>query len=114
MREYSFRKDGFTFERVSKATARRVFNNNMPIMLCPCNLRPETGLFSTVVQNGKHLNTTFETLLNTFEYYNCTTNETGRYTAFYIPVTEVDRFTGETPMAATLGTVKQYDYNFIN
>ena len=26
MREYSFRKDGFTFERVSKATARRVFN----------------------------------------------------------------------------------------
>lgn len=114
MREYSFRKDGFTFERVSKATARRVFNNNMPIMLCPCNLRPETGLFSTVVQNGKHLNTTFETLLNTFEYYNCTTNETGRYTAFYIPVTEVDRFTGETPTAATLGTVKQYDYNFIN
>lgn len=53
MREYSFRKDGFTFERVSKATARRVFNNDMPIMLCPCNLRPETGLFSTVVQNGK-------------------------------------------------------------
>ena len=75
MREYSFRKDGFTFERVSKATARRVFNNDMPIMLCPCNLRPETGLFITVVQNGKHLNTTFETLLNTFEYYNCTTNE---------------------------------------
>lgn len=57
MREYSFRKDGFTFERVSKATARRVFNNDMPVMLCPCNLRPETGLFSTVVQNGKHLDT---------------------------------------------------------
>lgn len=107
-------KDGFTFERVSKATARRVFNNDMPVMLCPCNLRPETGLFSTVVQNGKHLDTTFETMLNTFEYYNCTTNVTGRYTAFYIPVTEVDRFTGETPTAATLGTVKQYDYNFIN
>ena len=35
MREYSFRKDGFTFERVSKATARRVFNNDMPVMLCP-------------------------------------------------------------------------------
>lgn len=79
MREYSFTKDGFTFERVSKATARRVFNNNKSIMLCPCNLRPETG----------------------------------RYTAFYIPVTEVDRFTGETPTAATLGTVKQYDYNYM-
>lgn len=68
MREYSFRKDGFTFERVSKATARRVFNNNMPIMLCPCNLRPETGLFSTVVQNGKHLNTTF---LHLQEFLSC-------------------------------------------
>lgn len=39
MREYSFRKDGFTFERVSKATARRVFNNRMAIMLSPAYLR---------------------------------------------------------------------------
>lgn len=38
-------------------------------------------------------------------------NETGRYTAFYIPVVTVDRFTGETPTAYTLGTVKQYDYS---
>lgn len=31
--------------------------------------------------------------------------------AFYIPVVTVDRFTGETPTAYTLGTVKQYDYS---
>lgn len=86
MRKYSFTQDGFTFERVSKATAQRAFNNNLAIMLCPCNLRPETGLFSMVVQNHKNLETTFEKLLNCFEYYNCTNNETGRYTAFYIPV----------------------------
>lgn len=43
--------------------------------------------------------------------YNCTDNQTGRYTAFYIPVVTVDRFTGETPTAYTLGTVKQYDYS---
>ena len=80
----------------------------------PLQFKTGNRVISTVVQNGKHLDTTFETMLNTFEYYNCITNVTGRYTAFYIPVTEVDRFTGETPTAATLGTVKQYDYNFIN
>lgn len=52
-----------------------------------------------------------EKAVNAFEIYNCTDNETGRYTAFYIPVVTVDRFTGETPTAYTLGTVKQYDYS---
>jgi hypothetical protein len=51
--------------------------------------------------------------VNAFENYNCTDNETGRYTAFYIPVVTVDRFTGEKPTAATLGTVTQYDYRYI-
>ena len=54
---------------------------------------------------------TFEEVLNAFEFYNIRGNETGRYTAFYIPVREVDRFTGETPTAYTLGTLKQYDYS---
>ena len=40
-----------------------------------------------------------------FGIYNCTDNETGRYTAFYIPVVTVDRFTGEM--------VKQYDYSIM-
>ena len=26
----------------------------------------------------------FDSYINSFEYYNCTCNETGRYTAFYI------------------------------
>ena len=55
----------------------------------------------------------FEKLLNAYEFYNCTNSETGRYTAFYIPVEYVDRFTGEAPTAATLGTVKQYNYKYM-
>ena len=39
----------------------------------------------------------FEKAVNAFEIYNCTDNETGRYTAFYIPVVTVDRFTGKRP-----------------
>lgn len=38
-------------------------------------------------------------------------HEVFSYAAFYIPVVTVDRFTGETPTAYTLGTVKQYDYS---
>lgn len=54
---------------------------------------------------------TFEEALNAFEFYRG--KETGRYTAFYIPVREVDRFTGEAPTAGTLETVTQYDYKYI-
>ena len=57
---------------------------------------------------------TFEEALNAFEFYNLRGKETGRYTAFYIPIREVDRFTGEAPTAATLGTVTQYDYRYID
>ena len=56
---------------------------------------------------------TFEEALNAFEFYNLRGKETGRYTAFYIPIREVDRFTREAPTAATLGTVTQYDYRYI-
>ena len=56
---------------------------------------------------------TIEEALNAFEFYNLRGKETRRYTAFYIPIREVDRFTGEAPTAATLGTVTQYDYRYI-
>lgn len=125
MREYSFRKDGFTFERVSKATARRVYKNGLTVVICPVNINPLAFFGSFFYEiNRKHrehliidesgIDNDFTNYINSFEYYNCTTNETGRYTAFYIPVKEVDRFTGEAPTAATLGTVKQYDHNFMN
>lgn len=62
-------------------------------------------------EQRQNVGTNNEKAVNAFENYNCTDNETGRYTAFYIPVVTVDRFTGETPTAYTLGTVKQYDYS---
>lgn len=55
----------------------------------------------------------FNNLVNSFEYYNCINSETGKYSAFYIPVCTVDRFTGEAPTPATLGTVEQYDYSYM-
>ena len=112
MNNYTFNDGGFTFKRVNKATARRAYNNGLHIVMCPCNLRPGFPWHPEAVVNGKS-GATFETALNAFEYYNIRGRETGRYTAFYIPVVTVDRFTGNAPTAGTLGTVEQYDYNYL-
>lgn len=112
MKKYTYTHDGYTFERVSKTTARRAYKNGLRVVLCPCNLRPGYPFHPETSISGKAA-ATFEEALNAFEYYNIRNRETGYYTAFYIPVREVDRFTGEAPTAATLGTVKQYDYRYI-
>lgn len=112
MKQYSYTENGYTFKRVNKTTARIAYNNGLRVILCPCNLRPGYPYYPEVSISGG-ADCTFETALNCFEYYNLRGKETGRYTAFYIPVVTVDRFTGETPTAATLGTVDEYDYRYI-
>ena len=112
MNNYNYSDGGFTFKRVNKATARRAYNNGLRVVMCPVNLRPGAPYYPEVSVSGKG-DATFETTLNAFEFYNIRGRETGRYTAFYIPVVTVDRFTGDAPTASTLGTVEQYDYNYL-
>ena len=114
MNKYSFTNNGKTWERITKKQARAAYNNGLTVRFCPCNLRPGSPFRLDMDMNRAQENCAgvdFEKLLNAFEFYNCTVNETGRYTAFYIPVVTVDRFTGEAPTAYTLETVKQYDYS---
>jgi hypothetical protein len=114
MNKYSFTNNGKTWERITKKQARAAYNNGLTVLFCPVNMRPFTPwhLEIDVNKNFEGYNgVSFEKAVNAFENYNCTDNETGRYTAFYIPVVTIDRFTGETPTAYTLGTVKQYDYS---
>lgn len=116
MRKYTFQKNGFTFERIDKAKARRAYNNGLTVLFCPCNLRPGSPFRLDMKMNKAQADcapVTFDGLVNMFEYYNCMNGETGRYTAFYIPVEYVNRFTGETPTAETLGTIRQYDYKYM-
>lgn len=123
MRKYSYTENGFTFERIDRATARRAYINGLSVVACPVNLRPGEPYHPETVLNRKNreqftadeigVKNDFNNLINSFEYYNCINSETGRYTAFYIPVVYVDRFTGETPTAATLGIVKQYNHKFM-
>lgn len=112
MKKYTFTDGGYTFQRIDKKIARRAYNNGLRVMLCPVNLRPGYPYHPETSISGKAA-ATFEEALNAFEFYNLRGKETWRYTAFYIPIREVDRFTGEAPTAATLGTVTQYDYRYI-
>ena len=86
MNEYTYTKGRFTFKRVSKTTARRCYNNGLPVIVCPVNLRPGSP-------------------------WNC---DTEFRPGGDIPVRTVDRFTGEAPTVDTLGTVEQYDYSYIS
>lgn len=116
MRKYTYTENGFTFERIDRKQARRAYNNGLTVIFCPCNLRPGSPFRLDMEMNKKQENCAgvdFDRLVNVFEMFNCRDRETGRYTAFYIPVEYVDRFTGEKPTAETMGTVKQYNYKFM-
>lgn len=110
MRKYIFTEKSHTFKRINKKTARTAYKNGLTVIICPCNLRPFTPWHNEHRLNRKDR---AQFVVNSFEYYNCINSETGKYSAFYIPVCTVDRFTGEAPTPATLGTVEQYDYSYM-
>ena len=112
MKQYTYSDAGFTFERVTRTKAKAAYNNGLRVVLCPCNLRPCYPFHPESSISGKAA-ADFETQENAFIYYNCTSKETGRRPAYYIPVRLVDAFTGDTPTADTLHRVKQYDYRYI-
>ena len=82
-------------ERVSKATARKLYEQGRELTLVPCKanvaspwlnggfmIRKSDGL-SDVVKNISIDQPTFDQCVNAFEYYNCQYNELGKYAAFY-------------------------------
>ena len=115
MRKYNFDHNGFNFIRINKKRARAAYNNGLTVIFCPCNLRP-FGFYNLglpMEQNKINQNcdgVTFDKLVNEYEFYNCHP-DTGKYTAFYIPVETVDRFTGEPSTGAD--AIEQYNYKFM-
>lgn len=71
------------YVRISKRTARKLFDAGKIVFFCPVNLRPDSSWnLSARVGGNEYRN--FDLCVNAFEYYNCYNNLTGRYTAFYI------------------------------
>ncbi len=73
-----------TLQQIQKRTAKKLFEKGETIYLQSCNYRP-FGVWSQAVDINKERaeNETFEDIVNSFEYYNCSNNETGLYTTFY-------------------------------
>lgn len=85
MIKYEFKINGVTCVRVSKALARKAYERGLRVYFCPCKLRPgfpwDPECAITKQDSDSY---SFETVLNAFEFYNCNSNEVGRYTAFYM------------------------------
>lgn len=88
MRQYNFKSGGKYYHRVNKATARRVFNAGGVVIMCACNLRPDSMWNPAVpiAANDDSTDDTFEILVNEFSFYNCGLREAGYYPAFYTEV----------------------------
>lgn len=113
MRKMRFEHDGFTFERIDKKAARTAFNNGLAVLFCPVNMPPFSTWYNASAISKKD-SESFESVLNAFEYYNCN-SETGRYTAFYIPIKWVDGFNPENILVqeSAYNAVMVYDYDFM-
>lgn len=75
-----------TITQVQKRTAKKLFEAGETIYLQSSNFHP-FGVWSRCLDTNKDnincIGSTFEALVNEFEYYNCTDSETGKYTNFY-------------------------------
>ena len=76
---------GQTWKQVQKRTAEKLFNKGEILVFCPCNFVP-FGIYdvSSLVEPKRYLHNgyNFESAVNSFEYYNCG-SEQGHYTTFY-------------------------------
>lgn len=72
------------YKRISKAKARKLYDNGIDIMVVPCNLSPENPWGIGVTTNGHYWDhADFDKFVLEFTWYNCNDNETGKYPAFY-------------------------------
>ena len=105
-------KGGREFKRITRTKAKTLYNMGKAVLLVPCNLINNifVGFYDLRKEDSE---TPFENVINAFEYYNCTDNKTGCYTAFYIPNKTIDTFTGGDVTNETINTVETYDNSYM-
>lgn len=85
MKKETYTIDGVTFTRVTKTVARNLFNDGEIVGICPVNINPKSiwdGMCE--FQKGhKFENWDFGDFVNSFTYYNCQLEKTGRYPKFF-------------------------------
>ena len=94
MRDLTLTSGGTTYRQITKKTAKKLYLQGFPVVLCPCNLRPFTPWHAEhVLKKSDRAQfvadeigaaNDFDNVVNSLEWYNCRNNETGKYMAFYI------------------------------
>ena len=75
--------EGKQYKRVTKTTAKKLFNKGVLVGFTPCKVNP-LSQWGFIVFRDNEDNLDFEKFLNSFEYYNCQYNELGKHTSFYV------------------------------
>lgn len=70
------------YKKITKTTARKLYNAGKTIAMLPCKMHPE-NLWQPPYHVSSVNNDNFETVCNCFRYYNCNYTETGKYISFY-------------------------------
>lgn len=85
MRKEQYVIDGVTYTRISKATARKLFENGECVGICPVKVNPESiwGGMCEFQKGHKFENWSFDDFVNNFIYYCCQMEETGKYPKFF-------------------------------
>lgn len=73
------------WERISKAKAKKLFENGEQFKVVPCNVSPinSWGLGMEIQKGDLSVGHGFQNFLNSYEFFNCR-YELGRYCAFYV------------------------------
>lgn len=77
----TYNGEKITLEQVQKRTAKKLFDSGETIYVQNSNFRP-FGPWSQRIEITNKNGETFESIVNSFEYYNCN-SETGYYATFY-------------------------------
>lgn len=76
-----------SWTRISKRRARALYDAGHTITVAPVNMRLN-NVWCTYIRIGRKLKfslgDSFDSLVNDYEYYNCNSNEVGRYPAYYV------------------------------
>ena len=70
-------------KKITKVTARKLYNESKEFWITACNMRPEAGILIGSTSFERLADIPFDTMVNSFTYYNCD-NERGRYPAYYV------------------------------
>nr|DAI42756.1 MAG TPA: hypothetical protein [Caudoviricetes sp.] len=78
---------GISWMRVNKRRARALYDAGSDVIITPANIRPFNPWRTHVRISSRRqcgCNVTFDSIINEYEYYNCNSNEVGRYPAYYV------------------------------